>query len=130
MVLGIIGGALSLVGALSSIAIGIVMNSEIGFFADLFNKVYSGFFNITADTWGIVMIVCGAAQAICGVLGLVSGLTVKKKNITAGVLMIIAAVVSLLITGWLAMILFTLGGVFALVKEKPPVPPLPQPPVQ
>ena len=130
MVLGIIGGAMSLLSALSSIVIGIIMSSDTGFFANMFNKMYSGVFNIKADTWGVVLIVCGASQVICGVLGLVGGLMVKKKNITAGVLMIISAGVSLLITGWLAVILFTLGGIFALVKEKQPVPPLPQPPVQ
>ncbi len=130
MVLGIIGGAMSLLSALSSIVIGIIMSSDAGFFADLFNKMYSGVFNIKADTWGVVLIVCGTSQVICGVLGLVGGLMVKNKNITAGVLMIISAGVSLLITGWLAVILFTLGGIFALVKEKQPVPPLPQPPAQ
>ncbi len=125
---GIIGGAVSLLGALSSIIVGFVMKSDTGFLSDLINRAYSGLFNITADIWGIVMIVAGVVQIVCGVLGLVGGLTVHKKNVTGGVLMIIAAGISLLITGWLAMILFTLGGIFALVKEKPSVAPV-QPPV-
>ena len=128
MVLGIIGGAISLLGALSSIIVGFVMKSDTGFLSDLFNRVCSGFFNITTDIWGVVMIVTGVIQIVCGVLGLVGGLTVNKKHVTAGVMMIVAAGISLLITGWLAMILFTLGGIFALVKEKPPVAPV-QPPV-
>jgi hypothetical protein len=129
MVLGIIGGALSLLGALSSIVVGFVLNSDTGFFSNVFNRVYSGFFNITAEVWGIVMVVIGILQIVCAVLGLVGGLTVYKKNVTAGVLMIVSAGISLLITGWLSMILFTLGGIFALVKEKPPVAPL-QLPIQ
>ncbi len=128
MVLGIIGGAISLLGALSSIVVGFMMKSDTGFISNLFNRVYSGFFSITADIWGVVMIVTGVIQIVCGVLGLVGGLTVNKKNVTAGVLMIVAAGISLLITGWLAMMLFALGGIFALVKEKLPVVPV-QPPV-
>lgn len=138
-VLGIVGGAVSLLAALLCIIGGIIfMTTDTGMFADLFDNMYMdmGFASNMIMSWtagilGIVLIVIGVLNAVGGVLGLVGGLMVDKKNVTAGVLMIVSAGLSLLLSGnWLTMILCTLGGIFALVKEKPPVPPLPQPPVQ
>lgn len=137
-VLGIVGGALSLFTALLCVVGGIVlmaMNSSaiwdfvrhfdvnIPFFGD-------NMFDWSLDIAGIVVIIFGLLKAACGVLGLIGGTMVKKNNVTAGVLMIVAAGVSLVITGgFFSMVLFTLGGIFALVKEKPPVAPI-QPPVE
>lgn len=138
-VLGIVGGAVSLLFALLCIIGGIVfMATDTSIFTDLFDNMYMDmgfasnmFMNWTAGILGIVLIVFGVLNVVGGVLGLVGGLMVNKKNVTAGVLMIVSAGLSLLLTGnWLTMILCTLGGIFALVKEKPPVPQLPQPPVQ
>lgn len=138
-VLGIVGGAVSLLFALLCIIGGIVfMATDTSIFTELFDNMYMdmGFasgmiMNWTASILGVVLIVIGVLNAVGGVLGLVGGLMVDKKNVTAGVLMIVSAGLSLLLSGnWLTMILCTLGGIFALVKEKPPVPPLPQPPVQ
>ncbi len=124
MVLGIVGGALSLLGALSMIILGAFMNSDQGFFSGILNRVYSDFFNISGDFWGILFLVIGVAELVCGVLGLIGGLKVNKNNVTAGVLMIVSAGISLLMSAWLSMILFALGGIFALIKEKPPVTPM------
>jgi hypothetical protein len=138
-VLGIVGGAVSLLAALLCIIGGIIfMTTDTSIFTDLFDNMYmdmgfasSMLMNWTAGILGVVLIVIGVLNAVGGVLGLVGGLMVDKKNVTAGVLMIVSAGISLLLSGnWLTMILCTLGGIFALVKEKPPVPPLPQPPVQ
>lgn len=139
MVLGIVGGGLSLLAALLFIIGGIVfMATDPSLFENLFDNMYmdmdyiAGFiFNMTGNIIGVVFIVFGVIKAVCGVLGLVGGLSVKNKNVTAGVLMIVAAGLSLLLSGgWITMILFTLGGIFALVKEKPPVVTPPQYPVQ
>lgn len=140
-VLGIVGGAVSLLFALLCIIGGIVfMATDTSFFTELFDNMYidmdMGFasnmiMNWTASILGIMLIVVGVLNAVGGVLGLVGGLMVDKKNVTAGVLMIVSAGISLLLSGnWLTMILCTLGGIFALVKEKPPVPPIPQIPMQ
>jgi hypothetical protein len=138
-VLGIVGGAVSLLAALLCIIGGIIfMTTDTSIFTDLFDNMYmdmgfasSMIMNWTAGILGIVLIVIAVLNAVGGVLGLVGGLMVDKKNVTAGVLMIVSAGISLLLSGnWLTMILCTLGGIFALVKEKPPVPPLPQAPVQ
>ncbi len=136
-VLGIVGGAWSLLMALLCVIGGIVMMSfnydgmwdfvrqfdvNIPFFGDQL-------FDWSFDFVGIIVIVVGILNAVCGVLGLIGGTMVKKNNVTAGVLMIVAAGVSLIISGnFISMVLFTLGGIFALVKEKPPVAPV-QPPV-
>ena len=136
-VLGIIGGAWSLLMELISVVAGIFIISlnshgmwdfvrqfdiNIPFFGD---KLFDWSF----DIFGIIVIIIGVLNAGCGVLGLVGGNMVRKNNITAGILMIVAAGLSLIITGnFFSMVLFTLGGIFALVKEKPPVAPL-QPPV-
>lgn len=138
-VLGIIGGAWSLLMALLCVIGGIVMmalNSNgiwdfvrhfdinIPFFGDQL-------FDWSIDIFGIIVIIVGILNAGCGVLGLIGGTMVKKNNVTAGVLMIVAAGLSLIITGnFFAMVLFTLGGIFALVKEKPPVAPIQPPPVE
>lgn len=140
-VLGIVGGALSLLATLLYIIGGIVfMSTDTGFITDLIDSMYMdmdmGFasnmiMNWTTSILGVMLIVIGVFNAVGGVLGLVGGLMVDKKNVTAGVLMIVSAGISLLLSGnWLTMVLCTLGGIFALMKEKQPVPPLPQPPVQ
>jgi hypothetical protein len=68
---------------------------------------------------------------IGGVLGIVGAALTRKKNVIAGVLMIIAAVLCLFtVVGFISTILFVLGGIFALINDKSaqaPVPP-PQPP--
>lgn len=129
-VLGIVGGSLALLMALLFIACGILLmaiNSD--FIQRILDVVQAdvphaaGFlFDWSTDVAGITAIVIGGVKAVCGVLGLVGGLSVKTNNVTAGVLMIVAAGVSLIITGaWITTVLLTLGGIFALVKEKPPV---------
>lgn len=138
-VLGIVGGALSLFMALLCVVGGIVLmamnSSAIWDFVRRFdvNVPFFGnnMFDWSLDIAGIAVIIFGLLKAACGVLGLVGGTMVPKNNVTAGVLMIVAAGVSLVITGgFFSMVLFTLGGIFALIKEKPPVAPVQQPPVE
>lgn len=130
-VLGIVGGSLSLaVGLLCIIGAVVMMTVGPDFFTSLMDifddmnatvELTSDFmFNWTAQIGGIVILIFGVFKIACGVIGLVGGIIVPKKNVTAGVLMIVAAAVSLLLAaGWITTILFTLGGIFALVKEKP-----------
>ncbi len=138
-ILGIVGGALSLFVALLFVVGGILLmalnTNGIWDFVRHFdvNIPYFGdqIYNWIPGFTGIVVIIVGILKAACGALGLVGGTMVKKNNVTAGVLMIVAAGVSLVITGgFFSMVLFTLGGIFALVKEKPPVTPVQPPPVE
>ncbi len=138
MVLGIIGGAISFLAALAIIIFGILLLSiNTNFVMDIcrsFNVkpffLTDDIFNLSTSIAGIVLIIWGVINAACGVLGLVGGTMVQKNSTTAGILMIVAAGISLVLSfNWLSMTLFTLGGIFALVKEKPPVAPV-QPPVQ
>ena len=83
---------------------------------------------------GGIFLLFGIGSAIAGILGLVGGLIVKKKNVAAGVMMIIAAALSLIcILNIISMVLFILGGIFALMRDRqqqPQVymPPYPMPP--
>lgn len=65
-----------------------------------------------------------------GILGLIGGIIVRNKNVAAGVIMIIAAVLSIFAYfNLIAIILFILGAIFAFMREKPvnPYPPYFQP---
>lgn len=83
---------------------------------------------------GTVLLVPAICALIAGVLGLIGGIIVKKKNVAAGVLMIISAVLSLIsFFNIISMALFIVGGVFALMRDRSkqqPVyaPPYPMPP--
>ncbi len=82
-----------------------------------------------------LLIVTGSFALISGVLGLIGGCIVKNKNSAAGVMMIIAAALSLFaMFNIISMILFIIGGVFAFKKDTPkpaiPYPPYPPYPPQ
>jgi amino acid transporter len=88
--------------------------------------------DVAKNVAGTMFLVPGIIAAVAGIMGLVGGIIVKKKNVAAGVLMIIAAVLSLFsFFNIVSMVLFILGGVFALMRERQnPVyaPPYPTPP--
>ena len=97
---------------------------------ELDNDFYESAENMGRAVAGTVFLVFGIITAIAGVLGLVGGLIVKKKNVAAGVMMIIAAVLSLF--NIISMALFILGAVFSLMRDRSKqqayVPPYPMPP--
>ena len=141
MVMGIIGGAVAILFGvifivLSSTLFGLTSLTDSGF--DSFS---ASAFESIISTEVTLFTVFGICTIAAGVIGLVGGLIVKRKNIAGGVLLIIAAVLSL--CNMISMVLFILGGVFALKQERqdpvyypappyyayPPYPPYPQPPV-
>ncbi len=82
---------------------------------------------------GTLLLVAGIFAFVSGVLGLIGGCIAKSKSSAAGVMMIIAAVLSLFaMFNVVSMILFILGGIFALKKDtpKPAMPYPPYPPQQ
>ncbi len=159
MVLGIVGGTIGLLfavllifGGLAYINLAphnitlyphdvpnswdVLTDNDFDVFAfDGLNDFFDDFYYETLITdravMGTVFMVLGVCTAIAGVLGLVGGLIVKKKNVAAGVLMIIAAVLSFF--NIISMVLFVLGGVFALMRDRSKqqqgyLPPYPMPP--
>jgi TRAP-type C4-dicarboxylate transport system permease small subunit len=70
------------------------------------------------STAGMVFIGFGIAAITAGILGLVGGIIVKRKNVASGVMMIVAAVISLFTFFNIAsMTLFIIGAVMALKRE-------------
>jgi hypothetical protein len=121
MVLGIVGGALSLLGAVYLAVFGTMIFSTLENMTGSLN-VGERVFDIVKTIYTIMSIPMG----IGGILGLIGGIIVKKKNTAGGVLMIIGTVLTF-------SMLMLLGAIFAFVKEKQPVypqyapyPPYPQ----
>ena len=66
-----------------------------------------------------IFIGIGILISIAGILGIVSGAILEKSNIVAGVLMIIASIISLItVVGIIASPFLLLGGIFALIKDR------------
>lgn len=130
-VLGIIGGCLALVVAFICLLGGLflLLGGEY-LFTEITNLVnhatrIDGPWNWMnfgfIGTIGGIFILFGAALATAaGILGLIGASSVEKNNTKAGVLMLVSAGLCLLTgIGFYVMILLLLGGIFALVKEKP-----------
>ncbi|MDD4096458.1 MAG: DUF4064 domain-containing protein [Oscillospiraceae bacterium] len=123
MVLGIIGGVICIPEGLFLIAAGVIfINPEI--WQSIYNPGLteagrqflpdSRLISFSAT----LFIIFGVLFFIAAALGLIGGIIVKKKNVASGVMMIVAAVLSLLAYfNVLSMILFLIGGILALMKE-------------
>ncbi len=119
MVLGIVGGAIAIItGLLYAFGLSAFLG---GFFEGFARSSDSFDFSYLSNLYNTLFIVFGIVCTLSGVLGLIGGIIVKKHNIAAGVMMIVAAVMSI------SFILFLLGGIFALMKEKPQYAPQPYP---
>ncbi len=144
MVLGIVGGILAII--FSIVALVIAGTADIFIpnvnyyddFMDEFDDALEGFgdeygfefdFDYNYD-WndaaqsaaraGITyMYVAGSLGIIGGILGIIGGAVVKKKNVLAGIFMIIGCVLSSL-SGWglFGSIPLLVGGILALIKDK------------
>jgi len=134
-VLGMVGGCLALVGAVLYIVGGLFIVFTGTLFFDEIMAIINNFVNLPGGStnWintfvigmgGVLIVVLGVLCAVAGILGLVGARKIEKNNVKAGVLMLVAAGLSLIAGfGFFLMILFLLGGIFALVKEKSPEPP-------
>ncbi len=112
MVLGIIGGALALVTGVFLLALSGPLGSGDLFFyydIDITGIAREAFFEFMRTMY-VVLGICGIAA---GAVGLTGGLLVRRKSVAAGVLLIIAAVLSF-------SILFVLAAIFSFMKEKTP----------
>jgi hypothetical protein len=78
---------------------------------------------VVADVFsmgGGIVLGAGVLAAVAGILGLVGGCIVRKKSTAAGVLMIVAGALCLVaFFNFVSMVLLVLGGIFALIKERP-----------
>ena len=130
-ILGLIGGVLALVCAAACIIVGLLIvlfaPSLAGFIAGFLHGPEAnlpGLFGMFTQIGGAALIIAGLIMAAAGVLALVGAHHVGKRNVKAGVLMLVAAGLSLITGyGWVITVLCVLGGVFALVKEKTPAAP-------
>ncbi len=146
LVLGIIGGALAIIFGIIFIVSGLAVNSLFGTTDALDNTLDQLSDQLEADGLaidssdidlsnvddaynaaigtGITMIyVVGILSIVGAVLGIVGGAMVKKNNIVAGILMLVAAVPSFFTgLGIIASIVFIIGGILALVSGKTAAP--------
>jgi hypothetical protein len=121
--LGIIGSSLAVVGGLSLILVAALMGSLFSqlngygspsdFPADEFGSIF--------DTLFSVYYVIGGFCLAAAIPGFIAVAIVTRKNTTAGVLNIVAAVLSCVSVP--SLVLFILAAVFAYKQEKPPVAP-------
>jgi hypothetical protein len=79
--------------------------------------LFQGFPDLGVD---VSLLVLGCAAMLVGILGILAGIFVTRRNNLSGALNIIAAVLSL--PTIIASVLFILAAVFALNREKVPAP--------
>lgn len=116
MVLGIVGGALAILSGIMLILVGAYFIDGSLFFGGFdYNDSFDGFYNSFTSIMFTVYLVLGILSIVAGALGLTGGIIVKKKNVTAGILLIISAVLTFSIP-------LILAAIFALVKEKESTP--------
>ena len=106
-VLGIVGGAISLLLCAVSVFIFTLFMGEFQMMADMpgfFLPLFYGFITVAA---------------VGGILGLIGGCLVDRKRILAGVFMAISGATNFLSsTGFIAAIMLILGAVFAFLPDK------------
>lgn len=140
MVLGIVGGVLAIIFAIIFIMSGAVMSTGVDVVNDLDglvvdiegedgNSVHvdltensselfdtmAGSMVRAAQTWIWIAAILSLVGAVLAIIG---GAVVKKKNVLAGIFMIIAAVLCLFTgLGFIATIVLILSAIFAFVKD-------------
>ncbi len=144
MVLGIVGGVLALLFAIIYLISGAFVSGSANiiddytnfnngeFSDDFFDSYDDGTFSYEFDVnpgaivdYGIQaaavwLWISGVLSIIGGVLGIIGGAQVKKKNVMAGVFMLVGGVLSVFTgVGFISMVVLVVGGILALVKEKP-----------
>lgn len=114
MVMCIVGGALAvLFGVLYIFCSSLFLN--IGTLGIGNSDVFSESQNASVSFAVTIFLVIGICMVVGGILGFIGGLIVRRKNIAAGVLMIIAAVLGI---NLFSVVLFILGAVFALRQDR------------
>lgn len=132
-VLGIVGGCLALIIAFVSLISGLfilmggqAIFSEITSFLNQVTRMNYGPWNFLSGNFigwigGLMVLYVCAMSLSAGILGLIGAVSVNKNNVKAGVLMLVGAGLCFITPaiGFIPMVLLILGGIFALVKEKP-----------
>lgn len=126
LVLGIVGGVLAVIFALIFMLSGAVVGSMGGALTEMQGQgweVEGNLGDMTIDqatgfaaSW---FYIAGGASIVGAILGIIGGAMAKKKNILAGILLIVAAIPSLFTgLGVIASILFVIGGILAFIPQK------------
>jgi|GEM_PF-1522359 len=151
LVLGIIGGVLAIIFAIITMAGGAFMGGAAGYIqgTDEFGSTMDeltdqleaeGFviedgdvnfdalddaINYGAGAVATGLYIAGILGIVGGILAIVGGALAKKKNVLAGIFMLVAAVPSFFtFLGFLASIVLIIGGILALIPEKQSAPPV------
>lgn len=131
LVLGIIGGVLAVIFAVVFIIGGALVSSMESGMDALASQMAAEGWEVT-DNSNASNVVSAAAGAAAGtlwligiasivgaVLGIVGGVFARKKNILAGIFMVVAAIPSIFTgLGLIASVLFVVGGILAFIPEK------------
>lgn len=113
MILGIIGGAFSVLGSLYNLFIRSIFSQitfpSVGPSQDFF------------DSFFVIFYVFAVIGVIGGLFGIAGGILVKKKRILAGIFLSIGAVTGFFGgLGFISGIMLILAAVFAFINEQPP----------
>lgn len=122
LVLGIVGGVLAIIFALIFIMGGAFVGNMGSVLGEMGGDglVIEGNDISIDQAVGVAVssfYILGGLSIVGAVLGIVGGAMAKKKNIFAGVLLIVAAIPSFF-TGFIASIIFIIGGILAFIPQK------------
>ncbi len=68
---------------------------------------------------GGIVIGGGILAAVAGIVGIIGGSMAKKRNVAAGIMMIVAGALCMVaFFNFVSLVMLVLGGIFALIKEK------------
>jgi hypothetical protein len=140
LVLGIIGGALAIIFAIVFMAGGALFGAASNVVGDLDQQFedailegvedsgvdvdvdlsgLDGAANFVTGTFSAWAYIAGGLSIVGAVLGIIGAVKVKKSNVAAGILMLVAAIPSFFTgIGFIASIVFIIGGILSLASGK------------
>ena len=125
-VLGIIGGALSIIIALFCLLIVLNVNADWEYHFGDSTPMSVSYCSDSVDPNAndteltALLVILVLPGILCGGMGIFGGIIVPKRSTAAGVMFIISAVLGLLF--FITTICFILAAIFAFIKEKPRMP--------
>ena len=126
LILGIIACCLAAVSGVVMILAGVWMGSMFSspfFYGSMPDPMFSDMFSNMFSSMTTIYIVVGSVAIASAIPGVVGCVLFKKNRKTSGILLIVAAALSLL-SALIAGVLFLLAGIFALSKDKPAAQPM------
>ena len=126
------GIALSIIGTVFALITALIFLASVTLFgsSDLFSQMNDTAMPEFTSIVSTIVLVLAVLLGICVIMGVIASVKINKKGITAGILLVISAVVcALTVYGILAAVCFLLAGIFSFVADKQsylnPVPTVP-----